>query len=171
VPLTGGNAPTTYSVAAQADRYFPASPQPSGVAGCGAVTAVDVQLRPQQFGRIGGIVYEGVPDANDLSRTRAVTSSRNPLAGALVSNMDDPTGADGRYTTRPLFIENGVSAQWDMSASHPGYWPSTPSDLAPRRVTIFPGQISVADFFLCLSATARLRSRSSKRSRARRCRG
>src|SRR5204862_2355201 len=49
-----------------------------------------------------------------------------------------------------------ISAQWDISASHVGYWPSNPSDLAPRRVTIFPNQISPADFVLVPICTGTL---------------
>jgi len=151
VGLSGGNAPTTYSLSASdsfGGGHFGVTV--SAVATCGAVTTVNFQLTAPSYGTVAGTVFEGIPDPNDLSATRAVTSSGIPLSGVTVDNSQAATGADGRYQTVPLFIENGVSATWGINAAATGFW------RASRQVTVTPNQTTTADFLLVRKCFATL---------------
>jgi uncharacterized protein YkwD/plastocyanin len=147
VALSGANAPTSYTLQAQAINYkYDSANNKTAVASCDSVTTVNFQLDPDLFGSIGGTVYEGVPDPNDLTPTRNVTSSGAPLSGILVGGSQ-VTGADGRYLMQHLFIENDISNTYPVTASDdqfpPVFWPSQ-----QVNVTVFPNQTTQHDFYL-----------------------
>ncbi|HLY87366.1 MAG TPA: hypothetical protein VKQ27_00135, partial [Acetobacteraceae bacterium] len=145
VALSAANGPMSYTIAADATNYKSDSANSAtAVASCGSVTTVNFQLHPQLFGSIGGTVFEGIPNPNDLSRTRTVTSSGTPLSGILVGGSQ-LTSADGGYLLQHLFIFNDIFNVFGISASDTTntFWPAQ-----QVNVTVYPNQTTQHDFYL-----------------------
>src|SRR5262249_47643752 len=123
VPLGPDNSPLTVAVSANKNGYFVVTRKPLSVS-CGQITTVDLQEESVQFGTVSGVVTIGIPDPNDTSPNRAVTSSGTPIANALLSfsGFETRSGSDGAYTISLALGAGGSSKIYTPTVRAGNFW-------------------------------------------------
>ena len=147
VNLNPNNAPRTYTFDANNADYW--TGRKSAVAQCGIVTTLNFELVKIQYAAMSGFVTIGIPDPNNHSATRTVTSSGVPIAGARVglTSLDDwRTDSNGFFDSGPTILpatNNAPRTSGNVLVSKQGYWSPTTTP-----VLVEPNKHIVANFTL-----------------------
>jgi uncharacterized protein YkwD/PKD repeat protein/plastocyanin len=144
VPLGLNNAPVQVALTARASGYV--DEPASGLAVCGQVTELDIDLTRQRFASLGGRVFEGIPDPEDPTfQTILPTSQPVPNAQVRVFGRSASTDADGDYL---LVFPRDVTSTDRPTVLASGFWQL----FGPQR-TFAPGDTANADFAIVRQCT------------------